>query len=241
MPTVRISIPVYLPHWASSFFRGAKRQIKPVDLFGDREMEWSFVVSRPGQGPGEVLDFGSSFGILSIAAARRGFHVLALDLNDDRFPWRHPNVNFLRGDVLKLELPSRNFDFILNCSSVEHVGLHGRYGVATEETDGDLEAMSRFRELLKATGTMLMTVPCGKDAAMALWHRVYGEDRLPKLLRGFAVVEEEFWAKQADNGWYPDDRAAALSFPATGHRTDPTLCLYAPGCFVLKPQLQPPS
>ena len=76
---VRISIPVYLPHWASSFFRGVKRQTKPVDLFGDREVEWSFVVSRLGQGPGEVLDFGSSFGILSIAAARRGFHVLALD------------------------------------------------------------------------------------------------------------------------------------------------------------------
>ncbi len=65
---VRISIPVYLPHWASSFFRGVKRQTKPVDLFGDREVEWSFVVSRLGQGPGEVLDFGSSFGILSIAA-----------------------------------------------------------------------------------------------------------------------------------------------------------------------------
>ncbi len=160
--------------------------------------------------------------------------MLALGLDDDRFPWRHPNVNFLRGDVLKLELPSRNFDFILNCSSVEHVGLHARYGVATEETDGDLEAMKRFRELLKPTGKMLMTIPCGKDAAMASRHRVYGEDRLPKLLKGFEVVEEEFWAKRADNRWYPANRAAALSFPATGHRTDPTLCLYALGCFILK-------
>jgi hypothetical protein len=97
-------------------------------------------------------------GNLSIATAQRGFHVLALDLDEERFPWKHPNVDFLRADVLKVELPAGSFDFILNCSSVEHVGLQGRYGIATEETDGDLEAMRRFGHLLKSTGRMLLTI-----------------------------------------------------------------------------------
>jgi 2-polyprenyl-3-methyl-5-hydroxy-6-metoxy-1,4-benzoquinol methylase len=101
-------------------------------------IERSFVVSRRTEGPGEVLDFGASFGNLSIAAAQRGFPVLALDLDSERFPWKHPRVDFLQADLLKIELPAVLFDFILNCSSVEHVGLRGRYGVAAEETDGDL-------------------------------------------------------------------------------------------------------
>jgi hypothetical protein len=82
---------------------------------------------------------------------------------------------------------------------------------------------------------MLMTIPCGQDAAIAPWHRVYGQQRLPKLLKGFEIIEEEFWAKKSDNRWYPCDRQTALSFFPTGHPTNPTLCSYALGCFVLGP------
>ena len=239
---IKINLPLYVPKRVYQVLRKIRQGVREqsgrsIDLFGDREIEWSFVASRLPQGPGEVLDFGASFGNLSITAAQRGFHVLALDLDEERFPWKHPNVNFLRADILKAELPAANFDFILNCSSVEHVGLQGRYGVAAEETDGDLKAMRRFRGLLKPTGRMLMTIPCGQDAAIAPWHRVYGNERLPKLLQDFEVVEEEFWVKRPDNRWYPCDRKAALSFPPTGHPTNPTRCSYAIGCFVLRAAL----
>jgi len=186
-----------------------------------------------GDGPGRLLDFGASEGSLSIVAAQRGFNVLALDLGMEKFAWKHPQVEFLQGDLLKMDLPMESFDVILNCSAVEHVGLTGRYGVAAEETDGDLAAMERFSALLKASGRMLLTIPCGLDAAIPPWHRVYGEKRLPKLLKGFDIAAEEFWVKHADNRWHPCDRATALSFAPTGHPSDPTLCSYALGCFVL--------
>src|SRR5271165_1591807 len=181
---IRINLPFYVPAWAYRILKNTRDTIRgqsqnSIDLFGDREIEWSFVISRLSNGPGEVLDFGASFGNLSIAAAQRGFHVLALDLDPERFPWKHPGVEFLQADLLKVDLPEEHFDFILNCSSVEHVGLQGRYGVAAQETDGDLEAMRRFRKLLKPNGRMVLTIPCGRDAAIAPWHRVYGEQRLP--------------------------------------------------------------
>ncbi len=237
---IKINLPIYVPTWVYQVLRKT-RQRHSIDLSGDREIEWSFVVSRLAEGPGEILDFGASCGNLSIAAARRGFHVLALDLAPERFSWKHPNVDFLQADLLEAELPASHFDFILNCSSVEHVGLRGRYGVAAEETDGDLEAMRRFRFLLKPTGRMLLTIPCGQDAAIVPWHRVYGAQRLPKLLSGFEVLEEEFWAKRPDNRWYPSDRKTALLFPPTGHPTNPFFCSYALGCFVLRPHASPVS
>ena len=234
----RVNLPVYLPEWVYRRLRRIRRSIQGrspngVNLFGDREIEWSFIVSRLPEGPGEALDFGASFGNLSIAAARRGLHVLALDLEPERFAWKHPNVDFLCADLLKAELSIHSFDVIMNCSAVEHVGLQGRYGIAVEEGDGDLEAMKKFRSLLKPTGMMLMTIPCGQDAAIAPWHRVYGEKRLPRLLDGFEIKEEEFWTKQSDNRWQLSDREIALAYVPTGHPSDPTLCSYSIGCFVL--------
>src|SRR5260370_13223812 len=145
---VKINLPLYIPRWVYLALRKVKGKLREqagsaINLSGDREIEWSFIITRLSRGPGEVLDFGASFGNLSIAAAQRGFHVLALDLAEERFPWKHPTVEFMQSDLLKADLPERYFDYVLNCSSVEHVGLQGRYGVEREETDADLKAMKR--------------------------------------------------------------------------------------------------
>jgi SAM-dependent methyltransferase len=237
---VRIQVSIFLPAWAYSALRGVKRRTTAAtrtspDLFGDREVEWSFIASRLPEGPGRLLNFGASCGNLSILAAQRGFSVLAVDLGPERFPWKHPGVEFLQADVLQAELPRESFDVVLNCSSVEHVGLPGRYGVAAEENNGDLQAMGEFREVLKPAGMMLMTIPCGRDAVIAPWHRVYGQERLPKLLAGYEAAEECYWVKHRDNRWHPCEREKALAFRPTSHPSSPSLCSYALGCFVLRP------
>lgn len=158
----------------------------------------------PG-GPGEALDFGCGSGHLSIQAIQRGYQVLSLDLESPVFPWHHPDAKIIQGDLLELELQAARFDLILNCSTVEHVGLLGRYGVIVQETDGDLKAMSKLRTLLKPSGKMLMTIPCARDAVITRWHRVYGQERLPKLLSGYEVEEQNYLLKQKDNRWYACD------------------------------------
>jgi SAM-dependent methyltransferase len=241
MPTVRLSLPVYLPGWLQAPLRRAKHALFPqrtepvaIDLSGDREVEWSFLASRIPPGPGTALDFGCGSGNLSIHAIQRGYRVLALDLEEQRFPWWHPNLESTCGDLLELELPIGGFDLILNCSSVEHVGLTGRYGVAVKEMDGDIAAMQKMRQLLKPSGKMLLTVPCGQDAVIAPWHRVYGPERLPKLLQGYSIEDQVYWAKRQDNRWYPSDRERALAYLPTSHPTSAYRCSYALGCFVLR-------
>ncbi len=235
-------IPVYLPRWVQKPLLRAKRAFIPpqvedlsLDLAGDRDIEWSFIASRLPTGSGEVLDFGCGCGNMSIHAVQKGYRVVAVDLEPSSFPWCHPNVEIVCGDLLKLDLPQGRFDFVLNCSTVEHVGLNGRYGVAVEESDGDLWAMQKLRKLLKPSGRMLMTIPCGQDATIAPWHRVYGKERLPKLLESYEVGEQGYWVKHQDNRWYPASKEQALSYQPTSHPTIGVKCSYALGCFVLRP------
>jgi SAM-dependent methyltransferase len=236
----KLLVPIYLPKWLHRSVVKAKRLLVPqrnqagqIDLSGDRDIEWSFVASRMPTGSGEVLDFGCGSGTLTIHAAQRGYHVTALDLEPQVFPWIYPNVQAICGDLLKLDLPSRHFDLILNCSSIEHVGLPGRYGNTSDETDDDLVAMRKLRTLLKGSGKMLLTIPCGKDAVVIPWHRVYGANKLPQLLKGYEVVEECYWAKGPDNRWHQSTKEMALAFEP-GHSPIPTQCSYALGCFVLR-------
>lgn len=247
MSLERLLVPIYLPRWLHEPVRRVKRAFIPpapavpadqdgtgIDLSGDRNIEWSYIASRLPTDAGYVLDFGCGWGDLSMHAIQRGCRVVALDLENNPFPWTHPNLERVCGDLFEVDLTEGRFDYILNCSTVEHVGLSGRYGIAVEESDGDLAAMQKLRKLLKRSGKMLMTIPVGQDAVIAPWHRVYGKGRMPKLLEGYAIEEECYWVKQPDNRWYPSERELALAFPPTGHPTRGALCSYALGCFALR-------
>ena len=132
-----------------------------------------------------------------------------MDLEPVNWPYDHSEVRFLRGDILKLPLPKQHFDLVINCSTVEHVGLAGRYGVTENRSEGDLEAMSRLQELLKPGGVMLLTIPVGQDAVFEPLCRVYGTRRLPRLLEHYKVEKEEYWVKDSQNRWIISDRETA--------------------------------
>jgi hypothetical protein len=193
------------------------------NLQGDRFVEWSFCLARLAEGEGTTLDFGADVAFLSLAAAQRGHHVVALDRLPSALDYRHKRVEFLQADILRRPLADRTFDQILNCSSIEHVGLSGRYG-SGEAVDGDLEAMGILRDMLAPQGRMILTVPVGRDLVCAPKHRIYGTERLPRLLDGFRVDEEQYWRK--DGVWIDTDRESALE-------TEGSAWFYSLGLFVL--------
>lgn len=193
-------------------------------LQGDRWVEWSFCFARMADGAGSTLDFGADIGFLALAAAQRGHDVIAFDRLPSALDYEHPRVTHVHGDVLTHDFGDRRFDQILNCSSVEHVGLGGRYG-STETPDGDLDAMAILRSTLAPEGRMIMTIPVGRDMVCAPQHRIYGEQRLPRLLAGYGVLEEQFWAKSG-GAWRPCGREVALA-------TEGSSAFYSLGLFVL--------
>ncbi len=244
MQRVNLVLPVYLPNRVFRILRGLRRRLSPKsiqNLLGDRDVEWSFCAANMPNGPGESLDFGCGGSYMGLVAARRGFRVTAVDLSRVSWPYSHPNLSFIQGDVLTLDLPKRHYDLVINCSSVEHVGLVGRYGVTEERPDGDLETMVLLNGLMKPGGIMLLTVPVGQDAVLAPLHRVYGRNRLPRLLTEYVIEYNEFWVKDVKNRWAACDKATALESVAYTNERDPLQSSYALGCFVLrKPEHETP-
>lgn len=237
----KLLVPIYLPRWLLEAVVKAKRAIVPrtrpdtrITIWGERSVEWAFLSREMPGGPGEAIEFGCEEGYMSLVAAQKGFHVLANDLQEQTFIWEHPNVEFCKGDFLTLTLPRDHFDLAINCSSVEHVGVAGRYGIEVNQDDGDIKVMNRLAEVLKPGGLLLMTAPCGKDSLLAPWCRVYGSQRLPRLLQPFSIEKEEYWMKNPKNRWVRSIRDAALAFEPRIDRYDPHLCAYALGCFVLR-------
>ena len=207
---------------------GAPSGAPVPNLAGDRALEWAYVAARIGRyvkPPTRVLDFGCGDGTLSFTAASLGASVLAIDLMPRRFEVVCPNVEFRQADVM--ELPdSEQFDLILNCSTIEHVGLAGRYN-AKDSPDGDLAAMEKLSRLLRPAGVMLMTLPVGLDRTVSPLHRIYGPRRLPRLLRGWEPVEASFWFKDERNAWLPCTREEAMAQEGNDH-------YYALGLMVLR-------
>jgi len=197
-----------------------------LDLSGDRVIEWSWIYAKIPAGPGKALDFGTGNSNLCTAAAMRGYDTLSVDLGVIRRPLLLPNLRFIQGDLNDLALPERQYDLIINCSTVEHVGIAGRYDVKVDEEDGDLKAMWKLRQLMKPEAVHLLTVPVGLDAVWRPLHRVYGPQRLPRLLEGYRIKSKRCWTKDWFNRWVLTNEDDALRMP-----TSPEL--YGIGCYEL--------
>jgi SAM-dependent methyltransferase len=235
----RILVPLSIPKWLYGPMLKLKRRFVPPsavikNIDGERTVEWSFLSGEMPEGPGEAIDFGCENGFMSLVAAQKDFHVLACDLQQQYFLWQHPGVEFRLGDFLRLSLPEDHFDLIINCSSVEHVGVAGRYGITAEQSNGDIEVMEKFARVLRPGGVLIMTAPCGRDAVMAPWCRVYGPERLPRLLAPLVLEKERYWEKDEVNRWVEVSRGKALDFETRHDPTNPHGCSYALGGFVLR-------
>jgi hypothetical protein len=199
-----------------------------MNLIGDRDIEWSWMLSRIKNGPGKALDLGcGDYLLLSLTAAQRGYDVLAVDREWHKYPFMAKGVTFKLVDILEESFSPNYFDLIMVCSTIEHIGLPNRYQVVSPIPEGDLVVMKKLHNAIGPNGMLLITLPIGLDDVFAPYHRVYGEVRLPRLLKGWSVIEETCWIKQSNNQWLSVSRQEALTRPGSNTH-------YGLGCFVLR-------
>lgn len=205
-------------------------------LAGDRKFEYGYANANLPVGKGRVLDVGPTIKApMSRLAVQRGYtDVVAIGLGDSAVAFEHPNFTFVVADLVTLHM-KRKYNWILNISSIEHFGLAGRYGVTIRNDNADLQGMAKLQTLMWPHSKMLLTIPIGMDSVIKHYHRVYGRERLPQLLDGYHILNEQFWAKtKKDDVYRPVTKQIALNaIPITGPPN-----YYALGAFTLELQYE---
>ena len=203
-------------------------------LAGDRGIEWDFVRDHLPLATSKwrsLLDFGPMDGFhLSMDALQKGWEVVAIGLEAIQPP--DSRIRYIMEDINSVDLDLQ-FDIILDASTMEHCGL-GRYNDPIDPA-GDLKAMARLRGWMKPESLHILTIPIGQDAVVGSWHRVYGPERLPRLLEGYLALEEMFFVKSDDDStWIPCSMEQAFE-EVPGMIPEPSMLnlSYALGAFVL--------
>lgn len=181
------------------------------DLEGEKLVDWGWICANLPHGHFRALEIGPGKSPVIPAMLALGYDVTAID------PWDDPSaivdgIRFIPHDFNKVKLSSE-FDVVVLCSVVEHIGVGGRFN-SKDDADGDLKAMAGVAGLLSAAGKLFLTIPVGADAVYRPWHRVYGRQRLPMLLKGFETICSRFLVKEPDGPWRVCSDSEALGSPA---------------------------
>lgn len=176
------------------------------DLTNDRFIEWSWAIKfMPRQSI--VLDIGCNYSILPVVATCFDNYAVGVDMNNDSAV-ALGNFKLITDDITKLNLTEK-FNYIILCSTLEHIGIPGRYGSQAYQ-DGDLITMHKIGNFLLPDGKICLTIPVGQDDYIKPYHRIYGKLRLPLILKEYKILEKEFWEKNDNNQWVKTTEEKAL-------------------------------
>ncbi len=113
-------------------------------FYEDRNKKVPFFVDAPDENlvnyvergwitPGRVLELGCGPGRNAIFLAQLGFEVDAIDLSTEGLDWareraseKEVNVNFIQGNIFKLDLPLQEYDLIYDSGCFHHIPPHRR-------------------------------------------------------------------------------------------------------------------
>jgi hypothetical protein len=177
-----------------------------VLLVNERIVEQPFVFGALAQlgVPARILDVGGSESTVGLSLATLGHDVTIVDPRPQ--PLRHRNLGHAACRLDELSADAEPFDAAVVLSAVEHFGLdhydraplldkssaarkmaRPRDGLQHTDERLDLAALRRLLELVRPGGLLVLTVPFAAQPSVDDFQRVYDEDGLAELLRGWSI------------------------------------------------------
>ncbi len=153
----------------------------------DRDLEYPWMLKNINIKKGKLLDIGSTIGYMLYDVLPKEIEINAINLNAQK---DIPNVIQYEGDIRKTDIKDETFDVITCISTLEHIGVEGRYHVK-DDPEGDIKAMKEMHRLLKKNGQLILTVPYGIEDVLPI-NKLYNKERMKKLFKGYQVINEEY-------------------------------------------------
>ncbi len=153
----------------------------------DRDFEYPWVLKNIDIKKGKLLDIGSTVGQMLYDILPKTVEINTLNINSQKDV---KGVKQIEGDIRKTDFKSNLFDCITCVSTLEHIGVEGRYGVEEDGT-GDMKAMKEMYRILKPGGRLFLTVPYGAQDVLPI-NKLYNKKRTEKLFKGYKLLKEEY-------------------------------------------------
>ncbi|MBU1998202.1 MAG: class I SAM-dependent methyltransferase [Candidatus Omnitrophica bacterium] len=176
----------------------AKEPLAP----SDRYVEYPFVIKNLPKPPARVLDVGCSGSFFPLLLASFGYESYGVDnrpypiLNKIKFP----NFTFIQSDIRKTSFADSYFDAVTAISTIEHIGIGGRYGMK-DDLEGDANAVKEIIRILKPKGVALITVPFGKSQIIRPHMRVYDEIGIKRITDGLNIELAQYYVQDSTGDW----------------------------------------
>jgi SAM-dependent methyltransferase len=139
-----------------------------------------------------VLDVGAKEGLpITDMLLENNNIVYAIDINASG-SYQKGNLIIEKGDILSTSFEENFFDAVIAVSTLEHIGIPGRYGISGADESGDLKAMQEIFRILKPAGKVLITVPYGMGKSLPL-NRLYKRNRIIKLFNKFEILKSQYF------------------------------------------------
>ena len=155
----------------------------------DRFIEYPWMLENITLKEGRLLDIGSTIGDNLYHSLPKTMQIHCLNLNDTSY--KNKEIAFKQGDIRKTEYPDNYFDYITCISTLEHIGVEGRYN-SDNDPDGDTKAMKEIKRILKPEGTMLITVPYGIKDVLPI-NKLYNKSRINRLFNDVEIINQKFY------------------------------------------------
>ena len=189
----------------------SNQTLKSVNV-NERIVEIPFAIQTAAALPkgAKILDLGCTESPLPLQLSALGYAVTGFDFRE--YPYRHPNLTFVQGDMTKLPFENGTFDGVMSISTLEHVGI-GFYSDPQEVAQADKKAMAQIVRVLKPGGIFVLTAPYGVKAQTG-HQRIYNQEGLEDLFSGLSVQERRYFKSDilpgADcNTWVEVDQEEA--------------------------------
>jgi len=193
------------PRWVRFAYRFLDVEASAETALPDgRMIEYSFVIGKlVSLAKGRLLDVGcvARLNLVPATIASLGWEVYGIDVRQFKFIF--PNFHFVLGDITKTDFPDSFFDAVSAVSTLEHIGLKGRYGISKGDPEGDAQAVREIRRILRRGGRLLVTLPYGKEKRQTNLNRVYNHDSLHELFSNWEIKEKVFYSQDSEGFWIP--------------------------------------
>lgn len=162
----------------------AKDPLRPTDRYIEYPFALKNIHEFSGGMPNCILDVGCTASMFPYLLQSIGHDVTGIDIRNNYEMLE--DFKFYSGSINKTSFPGLWFDVITAISTIEHIGLGGRYGADIKDTDKD--AIDEIYRILSDRGLFIMTVPFGDRYKVNRFHRIYDYQSISKLLSSFNYV-----------------------------------------------------